>query len=143
VQHYDAGDLTFGAGAGMTISDVQKTLAANSQMLPLDPMQSDRATVGGVLASNAHGPMKSGFGGVRDCCIGVHFVTADGNIAKGGGRVVKNVAGYDLMKLMIGSFGTLGIITSANFKVFPAPMQTRTFVCAFSSVAEATNVCGD
>jgi glycolate oxidase FAD binding subunit len=137
VEHYDPGDLTFGAGAGMTIATVQKTLAANSQYLPLDPMLVDRATVGGVLAANAHGPMKSGYGGVRDYCIGVHFVTADGKTAKGGGRVVKNVAGYDLMKLMIGSFGTLGIITSANFKVFPSPMQTRTFVCEFASLEDA------
>src|ERR1700716_1264355 len=107
VEHYDAGDLTFGAGAGMTIADAQQVLAANSQFLPLDPMLPDRATIGGVLACNASGPMKSGFGGVRDYCIGVHFVTADGKIAKGGGRVVKNVAGYDLMKLMIGRHGTL------------------------------------
>ncbi|MCU1307015.1 MAG: linked oxidase domain protein [Acidobacteriaceae bacterium] len=137
VEHYDAGDLTFGAGAGMTIAEIQQILAANSQFLPLDPMLPERATIGGVLACNAHGPMKSGFGGVRDYCIGVHFVTADAKVAKGGGRVVKNVAGYDLMKLMIGSFGTLGIITSANFKVFPSPTQTKTFVCEFASIAEA------
>jgi glycolate oxidase FAD binding subunit len=137
VEHYDAGDLTFGAGAGMTVAAVQQTLAANSQFLPLDPMLSDRATIGGVLATNAYGPMKAGYGGLRDYCIGVHFVTADSRIAKGGGRVVKNVAGYDLMKLMIGSHGTLGIITSANFKVFPLPRQTRTFVCEFASAAEA------
>jgi glycolate oxidase FAD binding subunit len=137
VEHYDAGDLTFGAGAGMTIAEIQRTLAANSQFLPLDPMLPEQATIGGVLACNAHGPMKAGFGGARDFCIGVHFVTADGKIVKGGGRVVKNVAGYDLMKLMIGSYGTLGVITSANFKVFPSPTQTRTFVCEFSSAAEA------
>jgi glycolate oxidase FAD binding subunit len=137
VEHYDAGDLTFGAGAGMTIAEIQKTLATNSQFLPLDPMLPEQATIGGVLACNAHGPMKAGFGGVRDFCIGVHFVTADAKIAKGGGRVVKNVAGYDLMKLMIGSYGTLGIITSANFKVFPSPIQTRTFVCEFASAVDA------
>lgn len=129
VLHYDAGDLTLGVGAGMTISEVQKTLAANSQFLPLDPVLSNKATIGGVLASNASGPMRSGYGGVRDYCIGVNFVTGDGKAAKGGGKVVKNVAGYDLMKLMIGSMGTLGVITSANFKVFPCPQQTCTFAC--------------
>jgi glycolate oxidase FAD binding subunit len=74
---------------------------------------------------------------VRDFCIGIEFVTADGSRVKGGGRVVKNVAGYDLMKLLIGSYGTLGVITSANFKVFPLPKQTRTFVAEFAAVAEA------
>src|SRR5205807_2529099 len=92
VLHYDAGDLTLGVGAGMTVADVQKTLSANSQFIPLDPMLPQRATVGGVLAANANGPMRSGYGGVRDYCIGVNFVTGDGKIAKGGGKVVKNVA---------------------------------------------------
>src|SRR5205814_1536605 len=95
------------------------------------------ATIGGVLATNAHGPMKMGFGGVRDYCLGIHFVTGDGKIAKGGGKVVKNVAGYDLMKLLIGSYGSLGVITSANFKVFPAPQQTVTLICHFGTLVEA------
>lgn len=128
VVHYDAGDLTLGVGAGTTIAEVNKTLGAHSQFLPLDPILPERATIGGILAANSNGPMRAGFGGVRDYCIGVNFVTGDGKPAKGGGRVVKNVAGYDMMKLMIGSFGTLGVITSANFKVFPLPPQTCTFV---------------
>jgi glycolate oxidase FAD binding subunit len=74
---------------------------------------------------------------MRDFCIGIQFVTADGKVAKGGGRVVKNVAGYDLMKLLTGSYGSLAIITRANFKVFPRPRQTRTFVCSFHSLEEA------
>ena len=78
-----------------------------------------------------HGPLRHGYGGLRDYCIGVRFVTGDGRKAKGGGRVVKNVAGYDLMKLLIGSQGTLAIITGASFKLFPAPRQTRTFVAEF------------
>jgi glycolate oxidase FAD binding subunit len=100
-------------------------------------MLPERATIGGVLATNSNGPMRAGFGGVRDYCIGVNFVTGDGKIAKGGGRVVKNVAGYDMMKLMIGSMGSLGIMTSANFKVFPLPQQTCTFVCECADLTEA------
>ena len=80
-----------------------------------------------------YGPLRHGYGGLRDYCIGVRFVTGDGRKAKGGGRVVKNVAGYDMMKLFIGSQGTLGVITSASFKLFPAPRQTRTFVAAFAA----------
>jgi len=95
------------------------------------------ATVGGALAASESGPLRAGFGSLRDFCIGISFVTGDGLNARGGGRVVKNVAGYDLMKLMIGSYGTLGVIVSANFKVFPAPQQTLTCVCEFDSPAEA------
>jgi glycolate oxidase FAD binding subunit len=137
VLHYDAGDLTLSVEAGMTIAEVQGILAKNSQFLPLDPMLPERATIGGVLAANAHGPMRSGFGSVRDYCIGINFVTGDGKTAKGGGKVVKNVAGYDLMKLIIGSMGTLAVITSANFKVFPLPKQTRTFILDCSDLATA------
>lgn len=137
VQYYDAGDLTFGVGAGMTLTGVDQTLAAHGQWLPFDSFQPAKATTGGLLATNAHGPLKHFYGGVRDYCIGIEFATADGKVVKGGGRVVKNVAGYDLMKLMIGSLGTLGVITSANFKVFPRPQQTRTFVGTFGSLAEA------
>ncbi len=134
---YDPGDLTIGVGAGCTLGFVQETVAANRQLLPLDSQCADRATIGGALATAAHGPLRHGFGGAREFCIGVEFATAEGKVVKGGGRVVKNVAGYDLMKLMIGSFGTLGIITSANFKLFPAPRATRTFMAEFASVAEA------
>jgi glycolate oxidase FAD binding subunit len=93
--------------------------------------------VGGLLATGAAGPLKSSFGHMRDFCIGVQFVTTDGKVVKGGGRVVKNVAGYDLMKLLTGSYGSLAVITRVNFKVFPRPRQTRTFVCSFRSLEEA------
>ena len=97
----------------------------------------EQVTIGGMLATGMTGPHRQGYGGLRDYCIGVRFVTGDGRKAKGGGRVVKNVAGYDMMKLLIGSQGTLGIITSASFKLFPAPRQTRTFVSEFAGIAEA------
>jgi glycolate dehydrogenase FAD-binding subunit len=137
IEHYDPGDLTIGVNAGTTFVAAQEKLAEHQQWLPCDAANLDRATFGGLLATGAAGPLKCAFGGMRDFCIGIQFVTADGKIAKGGGRVVKNVAGYDLMKLMIGSYGSLAVITKANFKVFPRPRQTRTFVCSFASVDEA------
>jgi glycolate oxidase FAD binding subunit len=134
---YDPGDLTVGFRSGTTIADVQAELRPHQQFLPLDVMSQSEATVGGVLAAAAHGPLRSGYGAARDYCIGIEFVTPGGMIVKGGGRVVKNVAGYDLMKLIIGSYGTLGVITSANFRVFPRPIQTRTFVAEFGTAKEA------
>jgi glycolate oxidase FAD binding subunit len=137
IEHYDPGDLTIGIKAGTVFAQVQQQLAEHHQWLPCDAASLDRATIGGLLATGAAGPLKSTFGGMRDFCIGIQFVTADGKVAKGGGRVVKNVAGYDLMKLMIGSYGSLAVITQANFKVFPSPRQTRTFICSFGSLDDA------
>ena len=137
IEHYDPGDLTIGIGAGTILGDLEGLVRDQGQVFPLDIAHADRVTVGGAMAVAAHGPHKHFFGGLREFCIGVRFVTADGVAAKGGGRVVKNVAGFDLMKLMIGSYGTLGVITSASFKLFPRPAQTRTFVCEFATLAEA------
>ena len=137
IQTYDPGDLTISINAGTPFAQAQAALGEHRQWLPYDAANLDKATVGGCVATGAAGPLKHAFGGLRDFCIGVHFVTAEGKVAKGGGLVVKNVAGYDLMKLMNGSFGTLGVITRANFKVFPKPRQTRTFICNFGSQAEA------
>ena len=131
IEHYDPGDLTVGMGAGTKLNEVFQALGERRQFLPLDPPHSGQHTVGGAMAAACSGPLKHGYGGLREFCIGVKFVTGDGKIGRGGGRVVKNVAGYDLMKLMIGSWGTLGVIVSASFKVFPRPRQTRTFVCDF------------
>ena len=136
IKHYDPGDLTIGVCAGLRLASVQNALGEHQQWIPYDPPNQRTATVGGLLATAAFGPLKSGSGGLRDFCIGIQFVTADGTVAKAGGNVVKNVAGYDLMKLMIGSYGSLAIITGANFKVFPRPRQTRTFICAFPSLQE-------
>jgi glycolate oxidase FAD binding subunit len=137
VLHYDPGDLTVGVGAGMRVADVQHLVSEQKLMLPLDVPRSIQATIGGSLATASAGPLKHGYGGVREYCIGVSFVTGDGRIAKAGGRVVKNVAGYDLMKLMIASHGTLGVIVSANFKLFTAPRQTSTFLAHFADLKDA------
>ncbi|HWR13977.1 MAG TPA: FAD-binding oxidoreductase [Terriglobales bacterium] len=137
IEHYDPGDLTIGVGAGVTISELQSLVRDQGQVFPIDIANADRVTIGGAMAVAASGPHRHFFGGLRDFCLGVRFVTAEGKAAKGGGRVVKNVAGFDLMKLMIGSYGTLAVITSASFKLFPHPVATRTFVCEFASLNEA------
>ena len=137
VEHYDADDMMIGVGAGTTLAEVEQIVGPHRQMLPLDVPQPERCTVGGALAAAAHGPLKHSYGGLRDYCTGVRFVTADGKIAKAGARVVKNVAGYDLMKLLIGSYGTIAIITGASFKLFPRPRQTKTFVAEFAGREEA------
>ena len=137
VEHYDVGDLTVGIGAGCTVARLSAMVAKDGLFFAGDPAQPERSSIGGLLATGLYGPLRHGYGGLRDYCIGVRFVTGDGRKAKGGGRVVKNVAGYDMMKLFIGSQGTLGIITGASFKLFPAPRQTRTFVAFFPSPTEA------
>jgi len=137
VEHYDHADLTVGIGAGTTVARLQALVGAEHLLFAADPALPDRCTVGGLLATASHGPLRHGYGGVRDYCIGIRFVTGGARRAKGGGRVVKNVAGYDLMKLLIGSYGTLAVITSASFKLFPAPRETKTFLTEFSGAAEA------
>jgi len=131
IEHYDPGDLTIGMRAGTSLREVFAAVAERRQLFPLDPAQAPQRTLGGAMAAAASGPLKHGYGGLREFCIGVKFVTGDGKLGRGGGRVVKNVAGYDLMKLMIRSWGTLGVIVSASFKLFPRPRQTRTFICDF------------
>lgn len=137
VEHYDPGDLTIGIGAGCAIAQLCDMVGKDGLFFAGDPAQRERSTVGGLLATSQCGPRRHGYGGLRDYCIGVRYVTGDGRKAKGGGRVVKNVAGYDMMKLFIGSWGTLGVITSASFKLFPAPQPMRTFVANFSSAEDA------
>ncbi len=137
VEHYDAGDLTVGIAAGCTVAQLSAMVAENGLLFAGDPAQPERSTIGGLLATGWYGPLRHGYGGLRDYCIGVRFVTGDGRKAKGGGRVVKNVAGYDMMKLLIGSQGTLGVITSASFKLFPGLRQTRTFASEFRTAAAA------
>lgn len=137
IEQYDPGDLTISVAAGLPFADMQAQLTEHHQWVPCDAANLEKATVGGLMATGAAGPLKSTFGHMRDFCIGVQFVTTDGKVVKGGGRVVKNVAGYDLMKLLTGSYGSLAVITRVNFKVFPRPRQTRSFICAFSSLNQA------
>lgn len=112
--------------AGVRLADLQAALSVHRQRLAIDPPWPDRATIGGIVAANAFGPLRARYGSIRDLIIGVSLVRADGNPARGGGKVVKNVAGFDLPKLMVGSLGTLGLITSATFRLHPVPENSRT-----------------
>ncbi len=118
---YPARDLTITVQAGITLAALQATLAHEGQWLPLDIAKPEQATLGGAIALNQSGPRRYGYGTFRDYVIGISFVTDDGVEVKAGGRVVKNVAGYDLMKLQIGAVGTLGVITQVTLKVKPKP----------------------
>jgi glycolate oxidase FAD binding subunit len=131
------GDMTATVEAGCTFRTLQETLAEHGQRLALDPLWPERATIGGILAANDSGPLRIRFGSLRDLIIGVTLALPDGTIAKSGGKVVKNVAGYDLPKLATGSLGTLGIITEATFRLHPIPRETRTL--SFASSASLTS----
>jgi glycolate oxidase FAD binding subunit len=120
------GDMTATVEAGCSFQQLQDTLSAHGQRVALDPLWPDNATVGGILATNDSGPLRARFGSLRDLIIGITLVLPDGTVAKSGGKVVKNVAGYDLPKLATGSLGTLGIITQAIFRLHPTPRESRT-----------------
>ena len=122
------GDLTATVQAGASLADVNRVLARHGQWIALDPPFAGRATIGGIVATNDSGPRRHRFGAPRDQIIGVELVRADGTVAKAGGIVVKNVAGYDLGRLVTGSFGTLAVIASATFKLYPIPPASRTVV---------------
>lgn len=125
------GDLTATVEAGAALVDVNRELMRHRQWLPID-VTDDGATIGGAIASNDSGPARHRYGTPRDLLIGVHLATADGRIVKAGGTVVKNVAGYDLGKLMSGSFGTLAAIVTATFKLAPLPTAAATAIVGFS-----------
>lgn len=120
------GDLTVTVEAGMKFSKLQEILAKSRQTLALDPAFADLATIGGIVATADTGSLRQRYGGIRDQLLGITFIRADGQIAKAGGRVVKNVAGYDLMKLFTGAFGTLGVISQVTFRVYPLPETSAT-----------------
>jgi len=131
VLEYAPGDMTVTVGAGVTIAQLGRELSQHRQRLALDTLWPTRATIGGVVATNDSGALRMRYGGVRDLIIGVTVVLGDGTIAKSGGKVVKNVAGYDLPKLMSGALGTLGIITRAVFRLHPLPQESKTLTFSF------------
>ena len=138
---HEPGDLTVTVQAGATLEAVQNALAEKNQFLPLDPAHPKNATIGGIIACNAWGPGRTGYGSVRDWLIGLTVVDAQGRQVKGGGKVVKNVTGYDTPKLHIGALGTLGVIVEATFKVAPRPEAAfpLTFVLPVEAGANADN----
>ena len=137
VLQYEPADLTISVEAGLRWADLTRLLAQNRQMIPLDPPFFEQATVGGVVAANTSGPRRRLYGSVRDVVIGMQFATIEGKIIQSGGMVVKNVAGLDMGKLMIGSFGTLAAIAIVNFKLTPLPDATRTFLQRFTNIKDA------
>src|SRR6185437_88204 len=122
-------DQTVTVEAGLPLAALQEHLAQTGQWLALDPPLRPGATVGGLIATAVAGPRRLRYGGVRDQILGVQVALADGTIARGGGKVVKNVAGYDLPKLFTGSLGTLGVVLSASFRLYPLPAASRTLLC--------------
>jgi glycolate oxidase FAD binding subunit len=137
VLEYNPRDLTISVGAGIAYCELSSILAQHRQMIPLDPPFSDRASMGGIVAANTSGPRRRLYGSARDMVIGMTFATLEGKLIRTGGMVVKNVAGLDMGKLMIGSFGTLAVIASLNFRLHPMPAGTRTFVQDFEQMTDA------
>jgi len=130
ILEHNVGDFTAVLGAGVRLADAQARFAAEGQMLALDPPlgEGDGATVGGMIATGDSGPMRHRYGGVRDLVVGMTVILSDGTIAKSGGKVIKNVAGYDLAKLFAGSYGTLGLIASVSVRLHPLPVRSATAV---------------
>ena len=137
---YEPGDLVVTVQAGAKLSELQSELGKRNQWLPLDPPYAE-ATIGGILATNSSGPRRYGYGTIRDHLLGTRSVGADGVVTRSGGRVVKNVTGFDLHKLHVGAFGSLGIVTEASFKLRPRPEISAAFVFPCASVEEAHALC--
>lgn len=138
ITEYDPGEYTFTAYAGTRLADIAATLAQHGQYMPFDPpLVKAGATLGGTVAAGLSGSGRNRYGGVRDFILGVQIIDGQGRLIRGGGKVVKNAAGFDLPKLMVGSMGRLGILVSASFKVFPAPPVTATLVATLPNLASA------
>ena len=136
IEHNPA-DLTASFEAGITITRLQELLGEHGQFLPIDPPLPDRATLGGTLASGAVGPLKWMYGSTRDLVIGMSVVQADGKLIKSGGRVVKNVSGYDMARLHIGGLGSLGIIVEVSLKLTPLPAGQATIISSYQNAQKA------
>jgi glycolate oxidase FAD binding subunit len=139
VLEFEPRDLTLSVGAGLPWRRLEEITAAQGLCVPLDPPHAAQATVGGVLATNGSGPRRRLYGSARDLVIGMEYATLDGHLCQSGGMVVKNVAGLDVQKLLIGSFGTLAVITSANFKLAPAPEASFTLVASHPQAQQAVD----
>jgi len=138
IVEYDPGEYTFTALAGTPLRDVGAALGAHGQHLPFDPpFAAAGATLGGTIGAGLSGPGRQRYGGVRDFILGVRFVTGAGELVRGGGKVVKNAAGFDLPKLLVGSLGRLGAIVEVTFKVFPRPRAMATLRAVFPDLAAA------
>lgn len=133
---YTPADLVATVGAGFTLEDLQNRLQNHRQYLPIDAPFANRATLGGIVATSSYGSLRFSTGTIRDWLIGIKVVNGDGSITKAGGKVVKNVAGYDLMKLYTGSFGTLSIIGEMSFKLRPCPTSELTLIGLFPNLTE-------
>ena len=126
IVEHNVGDFTAVLEAGVPFADAQATFAQHGQRLAWDPPDPGGATIGGIVATADSGPLRHRYGGVRDLVVGTTVVLSDGTVAKSGGKVIKNVAGYDLAKLFAGSFGTLGLIASVSVRLHPLPERTAT-----------------
>jgi len=142
IVEYEPADLTVTVEAGMSLRELQRVLGENGQFLALDPPLEDAATIGGVIATNASGPLRFAYGSARDLVIGTRVANPDGTVTRAGGRVVKNVAGYDLNKLYIGSLGTLAVVVELSFKLAPIPPALATLSGTFAGPAAARALLG-
>ncbi len=143
IEDYDPEELTFTACAGTRVREIEDALAENGQYLPFDPpFVNAGATLGGVVAAGSSGPLRYRSGGVRDFILGVRFLDGEGRIATAGGRVVKNAAGFDLSKLMVGSAGRLGVMLELSFKVFPQPQTWASLLLDCAALDDALEVIG-
>jgi glycolate oxidase FAD binding subunit len=134
---YEPTDLVLSVGAGAQFGDVQAVLAEHGQRLPLDPPGGVDATIGGLIATSRWGPLRYSAGTLRDLLIGIAVAHPSGTVSKAGGMVVKNVSGYDMPRLYLGSLGTLGVVVSANFKVLPRPRAEATVIATYDEPAKA------
>jgi glycolate oxidase FAD binding subunit len=130
---HEPADLTLSVECGVSLEALNETLRPHGQFVPLDPARPEASTIGGLIASGAAGPYRARYGTIRDLLLGVTVVRSDGTVVKGGGRVVKNVTGYDIPKLHVGALGTLGVVVEAHLRLHPRPAAERSWVFGFES----------